>query len=595
MTLISSSLMTTPSTKHAYNCTTEAMCICIKIDHFNYKADCSSSLLDLRTFPSFSENVTEVDLKNNSFYKINSTDVLPNGLRWLDMSYCKILEIEEGFLRQFAALEYLDISYNRELTFEVLPNVTYDLQFTSIKVLKLNALHCIYGDGIIVRARHLFHLRNTSLEEIHVSSNRIIMLEQFVLMNLPPTLEKIIAADNRFTFGWYLFEHTYLKRIWRLDISYQFLKRHDPYLGLFEISCDDSKSFRHNDDIRYHAKYRRGLYNTKRASHLTSCLQDYRGKWTATARFTIYICFPQSMKELNFSHSAMETPGIINNTVLDFRGIRKLDFSNNFMTVLKGKVFSSNLTDGDFSNNLLPQIDPSEFALANFSRLDLSKNYMGEQIENGNLRFLVTQSNLLELSLAKNRIYKMPKSTFEGLSNLKYLDLSQNELQKRNFHFDGLDHLEILNLNQNKIKSFTRRQMGMLDRLGHNAAKRNLKFTIDMTENDMSCNCENIDFLRWIDTNNDGHYIHFKNFNDYYCSLSNMSQANFTSLSMILMALDKECSSYTAIIVVSVIVITAGFVSVCVGIFISSTMENTLYVLHGQTWIQRKCACPKQK
>ena len=52
---------------------------------------------------------------------------------------------------------------------------------------------------------------------------------------------------------------------------------------------------------------------------------------------------------------------------------------------------------------------------------------------NSKLKFLVGQSNLLYLSLARNRINRITNLFFDGLINLRYLDLSQNDLQDLRF------------------------------------------------------------------------------------------------------------------------------------------------------------------
>ena len=247
-------------------CSSEANCICTAIDSTHVKANCSS--LNLTAFPLFSENVTEIVIRNNKIGKIRSTDILPSGLQYLDISFCKLLEIDKGFISQFPALEYLDISKNRELTFEVLPNVTYDLQFTSIKVLKFDALYCTYGDGNVIQLRHVYHLHNTSLEEIHASSNRIVSVEQGVITYMPQTIVNITIADNRFTFGWYMLEISNAKHIKHVNVSHQYTS-YKQYLAFLEDRCNDTRHLpkQHtakSTDIRKH----NGIQKESKISHL---------------------------------------------------------------------------------------------------------------------------------------------------------------------------------------------------------------------------------------------------------------------------------------------------------------------------------------
>ena len=546
------------------NCTSEATCRCISLDDNAIKADCSS--LKLQTLPSwFSENVTEIDVRNNSISNINSIDTLPSRLKWLDISFCKIIEIAKGFLRQCPALEYLDISYNRELTFEVLPNVTYDLQFTSIKVLKFDALYCTYGDGNVIQLRHLYHLQNTSLEVLHASSNRIVSVERYVITKMPQTIVNFTVADNRFTFGWYMLELSGAKHIKRVNVSHQFTS-YEQYLVFLEDDCNDTRHLpnKQHTEKGIYTMNMVGHWKSERSQNLSSC---YIPNMASNKWLTVYLCFPKTLEYLDMGHSAMQSQHLMDYVVSDMRSIKTYIANDNLWTILGNKVFSENLTEADVSNNILEYIDPNRFKDANLSRLNLSNNYLGEQISNSSSNFLPKRygSNLLDLSLARNRIHKIPETFFKGLVHLRYLDLSQNELQDLSFSFQSLTDLELLNLGQNKIRTITSKQMENIDDMV-SFVHRTQKLTIDLSQNDLSCNCENRKFLRWMENHKEGNEIHFENIDKYYCVFPNQSQTQLLHLSTIVMALDKKCSSYIGIIVGTVVAITTFLVFGVVGL-----------------------------
>ena len=273
------------SLKDNSTCSTELRCVCTQLDDGEYKSDCSS--LDLHDFPEFLDNVKEITFFNNSFNLIPEYSCLPKGLTHLDISKCKLKEIHKGFLQPFSRLEYLDISHNRELSLEVLPTVTYDLQFTNIKILKFNAIQCKYGKGLKLKQAYLHYLKNTSLEEIHLSSNRIEVLEQFVLRNAPGSLQRITAADNRLFFSWAMLEIHYLEKITFVDLSRQFSSS-TSFLSLLEKNCNDSKPNKKVENT-FQLPYPYQLKRSTKPMKLESCLKDFI---TIPPRkeINIYIC-----------------------------------------------------------------------------------------------------------------------------------------------------------------------------------------------------------------------------------------------------------------------------------------------------------------
>ena len=528
--------------------------------------DCSER--GLTKFPTFSENITGINFHGNPLFKINSADILPKGLEFLYISSCSLIEIERGFIRQFASLEFLDISYNRHLTFKVLSNVTYDLQFTSIKVLKISGLYCNYGVANTLRLNHMQHLRNTSLEEIDISDNRIALIEQFVLASLPETVTSITASLNRFTFGWYMLEFSYLKNLKYLSFS-GLNKYHGAFLLFpFDSHCTDSGNLHvsHDEPTKPFPKKPFLTTRVERKHNLTSCLGEYVGQLKSTNRYTVYICAFSSLEHLDMSHSLLRTDLTLNHIVIDFRNLKTFNVNNNMMETLAGRYIVRNLVKVDLSDNMIVTIDAKYLNEANFTGLNLANNYLGKQIEKAKFHVGSNLRNLTYLSLSNNWIYNIPMTLFDGCNSLQYLDLSQNELEKVNFNLQSLTELRMLDLSHNRIKTVSQKQMIALGEIARARKGIESPIVVDLSKNDLWCNCDNVEFLRWMKEQNRYRNIKFHDFESYSCSFANLSQSNFTDLSAIVMELDKQCASFTWIIVTSVIGVTTLLVSVLVGI-----------------------------
>ena len=179
------------------------------------KVNCSGR--DLRWVPKLNDSVTYLDLSHNSINIVLFDSTLKNlqfldiswnhirhieissfssltKLRFLDLSHCDIRDVDEAIFGGLNSLRYLNISYNRELGFVSLPNITYGLDNTKILSLNLNAINCATGMGTIINIRHLRNIRNTNITELFLTNNRIELFQQGVISTLPKTIEVFSIA-----------------------------------------------------------------------------------------------------------------------------------------------------------------------------------------------------------------------------------------------------------------------------------------------------------------------------------------------------------------------------------------------------------------
>ena len=466
--------------RHMTNCSSEPRCRCTTLGANRYGTDCSS--LGLNTFPTFSLNVTEITMYNNDLGSISATASLPSGLQKLDLRDCHLQYVEKGFFKKFTRLEHLDISFNREITLEVLTNITYDLQLTAIKVLKFNAIQCKFGKDMILKRHHLHHLRNTTLTEIQLSSNRLSSLEQFVISNLPHTIERVIATNNRFKLDLYALEISTMPNIKYVDLS-SMHKSSERYLTgrLFDCTDTKSKSFFHDiednhgdshviDNTASHMDSQLGhqvdtqrsmdfkrtsntRYNFRADNHVNdhmdshvdnphvpfqhsvdlkratsprfeSCMSDsmqQRMLLQDVGTKSLYVCMPPSLKTLILSHCSLGETNELDITYFDLRNVEQFVMNDNFRTSLEGEMFGNKTKFLDYSSNFISFIHPLFFKDANLTHLNLSNNYIGNQLAtNESSQLLQDQIWLVNLSFANNNIFRIPEGSLTECNSFNF-------------------------------------------------------------------------------------------------------------------------------------------------------------------------------
>ena len=534
-----------------HNCTSEFRCRCIQLGNHKYKADCSS--LGLEEIPTFSEDVTEINIRNNSLdacYQL-SNETFPRNLQYLDISACHFTYISKGVFHNLPHLKYLDISYHRELTLNALTNITYELQFTEIKTFRSDAIQCKYGPGLVLKRRYLHYLKNTSLEEIHLSDNRIAKVEQFVLSDFPESLQRITAADNRFVFSWAALEIPYMKNLNFVNISVMF-STSGSFLPVLENNhCNDLN----NEEIQQETDFPFTLSDNRIEPSVISesCLSKYITT-PPTGRFYIYICAPRSLRTVIITHSLIRPANVVDvlNAQFDFRHVHRFDCNSNLFKVLSaGSVFGSATSYLDYSDNYVDDIQDKFFHKANLTYLDMSENYLNNYFRNHDrsVHLLTGQKYLQNLSLARNKIDSMPDGLLNDALNLRSLDVSFNELDSLNFLGENLNQLTIINLTGNYIQTLTHRDMKMLGSASNN-------ILVDLSLNNILCTCETLTFLKWMYLNSLGTRIKFHNLDSYKCTSQNSTKHSLSNLLTITVDLEKQCSSYLGLIVGSAIALT---------------------------------------
>lgn len=495
---------------------------------------------DISEFPtSLPRNIVYLDISDNLIDKIDKRALVNyTRLRNISVSANSLQSIELGSFVNSRSLTHLDLSMNQELTIEVLANISRDLRnSTSIRVLNLDSLQCTYGVSFIIQKYHTADLKNTQLEVLNLASNRINSLELGVISALPKSLKHLNLANNVLSFGFYLAEFGSLENIVSLNASFQSYF-HQLEIKDFLIRCNDTpyrprcNSDRTREQIKvidvnqwnrldrrknisiYLPPKLEVLYFHDNLYKLT--LQDFTFKTVGPSRVTHFYLQNNIIYQLN-------------GPIMGLNSIQYIDLSNNFCNFISDRFF-----DG----------------IHNVSFLDLSQNALGEVLEN-DVKGIIFRNlvKLKTLNLTRNRIVTLPPAIFKNIAQLEILNLSYNSLSEFTVPLENMKRLHHLDLSNNQIQFLDEQTRSAIDAL---SAKKNMY--LNLKRNRLLCNCEQLEFLKWMRQSSNVKFMHF---NEYYCTYINSSRVNFSNIDSILQMMEKQCASYilTIVIMTSLIIV----------------------------------------
>ncbi|XP_041360522.1 toll-like receptor 4 [Gigantopelta aegis] len=116
-----------------------------------------------------------------------------------------------------------------------------------------------------------------------------------------------------------------------------------------------------------------------------------------------------------------------------------------------------------------------------------------QYFQNESIRLFRNLTKLGNLDLSSSDLFYLPKHSFRHNHFLKNLLLSYNNFQSILFSMEDVPHLETLDLSYNHIKTLDRDSRTSLD--SHAINKSN--FILKLHNNQLSCRCQNIDFVLW--------------------------------------------------------------------------------------------------
>ncbi|XP_063432699.1 toll-like receptor 4 [Mytilus trossulus] len=450
-------------------------------------------------------------------------------LETINLSACSINYIYIGTFRKLSNLIYLDVSLNRCLKFSGLENITNDLPYTSIKTLNINKIHQTNELTTEISIKHFQNFKNTTLETLHIEGNRIQLVESGALLYIPNTIRNVFAADNQFSFG------GYIKDV--LKTSIHFVNVSNMFTHHYPIEKPEMCDFPEDRCIRSEDGHKRYLHSVEEEQN----------------NIPPYISVPPNMTKVIYRgcNLRFEIPFLL----ISSNKVKFIDASFNMFYSWKGPVTSFNYIEYlDLSNNFCTNVSNKFFLrVPNLKYLYVQSNLLGfvlpKDTDGAILRYV---KKLQVINLANNRIHRLPLKFFKQQRLLRKLNISNNMLENITFDIHHMDHLIYLDISNNRLSSLPKY---FQDQLKEKFNNQNGKLKVDISENDFRCACDNVDFVQWVLT----YHTHLINLHSIKCYLKNRTIVNMGEAQFIYDVLNKECSSYLALIMgIAILIASCG-------------------------------------
>ena len=389
-------------------------------------------------------------------------------------------------------------------------------------------------------------MRNTTLREFYLNSNRISLVEPNALYLLPPSLKIVWAEDNLLSYGPFALQIGCIKNLQRLEMSKQQIVHsaasYNSELHVYEkltipkSSCEIPKTY----------------FNQSNCPYLE---QEHLSIISAT--------FPASLVTLTLRHSNTRYQNSVLKVPLTIKNdIEQIDLSHNVMFNWSGSfVYLNKLKYLDLSDNFCTDVTADFFANAPFlESFNASNNKIGHKLAadiEGSIFKPLT--NIRKLNLSNNWIDHLPENVFIHLSTLQILDVSFNRIPNVTFIPESMTKLTGLYLQQNKIQTLP---LKLLHQLESNSRNTGENVSIDLSNNEIRMSCNNIDFLSWMTD----HTRYFSNIHSFTFTQDDGQTKSYNDMTKSLRALQKGCKNYALVIIAAAVLITIFLAVVIDGI-----------------------------
>ena len=441
-----------------------------------------------------------------------------SGVRNMFLSNCNIRKVNFNSFKSLKNLTSLDMSLNINLGIESLPNITSGLTGSQkFKQLNLNTLydHSVFDFCSSINKDSFKYLTNTSIELLTIENNNIVRMDIPSVGMFPRSIKYISVQHNMFLYGNYtpwLIISGVLNNLVYVDISRMSASNRPIYVPDYN-------------------KMNQFSHKSKQVVSASDFLPLCNSMFTRKKVGDYFQEIENRLKQNNIDSEDTRE----NSTVsLSSSKLEYLDLTEN-LPVLIERFFE-----------IFPKI-------TNLKVLNISKNYLGYPIYN-NTDVIGQLINVQTLDLSGNRIMNLQADIFSNLTKLKHLHLSRNLIDKISFDLRNAKNLSFLDLEYNKLESIDKVALDWFDKLPN--------VRINIANNNLKCTCENINFLLWVERN-ENKLIKMK---DTFCTFENSSTISIATIDY--ERLHSECSDELTLIMVPVLLFLVILISgVCAAIY----------------------------
>ncbi|CAC5366350.1 unnamed protein product [Mytilus coruscus] len=274
-----------------------------------------------------------------------------------------------------------------------------------------------------------------------------------------------------------------------------------------------------------------------------------------------YAILPKSLEKLDMSYTIFSTYPPIFFIFPENNNLKYLDISNQRtnMVLLFLKIEIETFISTELYETAWSEI--KRFPRNNLKTVVLMDAYLNEGIEKQGNRLFEVLSSVESLDISRNDIWYFPNKLLKPMLNLSSLYLRRNLLQDIPVQLVDQTKIKVLDLRYNILTSVSSTIRNWADQMQE---RHGMSLFLD--GNAFMCNCDNLDFVRWIKTTK----VDLDS-QSYKCQLSNGTVTDTLTAYNSLSNLFADCKSNMWLTFASTLL------STCVTIFL-------LLVLYSKRW-----------
>ncbi|KAH3810649.1 hypothetical protein DPMN_139045 [Dreissena polymorpha] len=336
----------------------------------------------------------------------------------------------------------------------------------------------------------------TALKMVSLDYNKISEIDKDAFEIIPESLEHLRVRRNKFELGYYLLYASRMKNLRKLEASFT-------HMDLQFSVLNDNLEFKHPQMYQYNniTLAHKNVNSLSLSNENNSYIGHHKDLdcpksllyFIPTVVITAFI--PPKLEYLDISHSKIGFP------IYDFyidsnNSLKTVIASNSLLYCWDGPVHGlHNIEMIDLSNNFCSNVNENFFtSILKLKRLHIQRNYLHLVV--AYKKIFQSNSELEYIDLSINRINNIHPQLFKHQNKLKWLNLSMNNLMVVDYTISHMQLLRVLNLSDNHITTLSKEFRSDLE--GIVSSRNKITLTVDLTNNVISCSCDNLDVLEWI-------------------------------------------------------------------------------------------------